>query len=123
MKVVVVDDHEVSQIGVKKILESNGYQVIGSFSSPDMALKFIEKCASQFVVIDLQLDNQGGLELDKEIKNIQLTGFTRKAFLTPKFKTCFDECVLKAEPTEDIIKALKFAEKGIFLFFPCLKKL
>lgn len=129
MKVVIVDDHEVSRIGVKEILESNGYQVIGSFPSPDKALRFVEKSPPDFIVIDLRLSSQSGLELGKkikkrwpEIKTILLTGFTREASLTPEVKIYFDGCVLKGEPPKDIIMALQDAERGIFFISPTLEK-
>lgn len=129
MKVVIIDDHEVSCIGVKEILESNGYQVIGSFSSPDKALKFIEKNPPCFIIIDLRLGSQSGLELGKKIKKrwpaikiILFSGFFRDVSLAPEVKTYFDGCVLKDEPIEDIIKALKAAEKGEFFISPLLEK-
>lgn len=129
MKVVIVDDHEVTRIGVKAILEAKGYQVIGSFSSAEKAFKFVEKSPPDFLIIDLRLDSQSGLELGKkikkrwpEIKAILFTGFSREVTLTPEIKTYFDGCVLKDEPTEDIVKAIQAAHKGTFFISPLLEK-
>lgn len=129
MKIVVVDDHEISRLGLKAIFESNNYQVTGSFSSPEKALRFIEKNPPDFVVVDLKLDNQSGLELGKKIKKkwpsiktILLTGFLREVSLSPEVKTSFNGCVLKAEPSEDILKALEVAKKGGFFISPLLEK-
>jgi len=129
MRVVLVDDHEISRLGLKAILESNSYQVVGSFALPEKALKFIEKDPPDFLIIDLKLDSQSGLELGKKIKKkwpavktILLTGFLREVTLTPEVRTWFDGCVLKAEPSEDILKALETAKKGGFFISPVLEK-
>lgn len=67
--IVVIDDHEVVRDALKTLLESsNRYSVIGQASNIAEGLDKIEHLKPDFILLDLKLASENGLELLAELK-------------------------------------------------------
>lgn len=65
--ILVVDDEESSRIGLSKILDKSGYNVLTAKNGVD-ALKKLKKCPCDLVITDMKMPQMGGIKLLKEIK-------------------------------------------------------
>ncbi len=67
-KILIVDDHPMVIEGISILLKDEpSIQIIGSASSADAALKFLEQQATDIVLLDINLPDQSGIEVCKHI--------------------------------------------------------
>lgn len=73
MKIFIVDDHQMIQLGMKNWIESNSdFKVVGTASNIDDFLKFLDQISDEekpdIVIIDIDLGEQNGLDLVRLLK-------------------------------------------------------
>ena len=69
--VLIVDDHELVRIGVRRLLEAaDGLEVVGDVGTADDALREARRTRPDVVVLDLSLSGQSGLELVGELREL-----------------------------------------------------
>ena len=72
IKVFIVDDHEISREGLKKILkEETDVTVVGEAISGDEVLENINKIDCDIMLLDMNMPGRSGLELLTDIKNLK----------------------------------------------------
>lgn len=69
MKIMIVDDSEISRNSIKDILEQEGYQVVGCVKSAQEALKLSFEVYPTLFIIDVIMPQISGLELAESICN------------------------------------------------------
>ena len=71
MRILIVDDHAIVRVGLKQLLlEERSDFKIGEAGSGQEALKMIRKEHWNLVLLDINLPNKNGLEVLKQIRNI-----------------------------------------------------
>lgn len=69
ISIVIVDDHEISRIGLKLILNNiTGFNVIGEAACGESAIKVIEELQPQVVLMDIGLPFLDGISATKLVK-------------------------------------------------------
>ena len=101
MKIVIADDHTLFRDGLKNLLESRGYQVIGMAGDGLEALTLAKKLEPDVMLIDIFMPRCDGLEATMlisancpDIKLIMLTA---------------------SEKEEDVFDAIKYGACGYFI--------
>lgn len=68
IKVLLVDDHDLVRLGVKRLLQdAKGIQVIGEASTGEEAIKLSKELVPDVVIMDLQMPGIGGLEATRKM--------------------------------------------------------
>lgn len=69
IRVAIVDDHRMVRDGIRMLVESHaGMTVVGDVASTTEALALIERESPDIVLLDLDLNNESGLDLLPQIK-------------------------------------------------------
>jgi len=68
IKVLLVDDHDLVRLGVKRLLQdAKGIQVVGEASTGEEAIKLTKELLPDVVIMDLQMPGIGGLEATRKM--------------------------------------------------------
>lgn len=120
IKVILVDDHELVRLGVKRLLQdAKGIQVIGEASTGEEAIKLCRELNPDVVIMDLQMPGIGGLEATR--KMLRYNPMVRVLALT----VCDDEpypsrllqagaagYITKGSHADEMIKAIRMLHAG-----------
>ena len=68
IKVILVDDHHVTRVGLKHILEHRGMEVIGEAKDGIEAIDVVDKLLPDVVLMDIFMPRMNGIEATKVIK-------------------------------------------------------
>jgi DNA-binding NarL/FixJ family response regulator len=70
MKVLVVEDHPTTRLGISSLLGVEGMEIVGEAESAEEAIRLTEGLRPDLVILDLLLKGRGsGVELCREIKS------------------------------------------------------
>lgn len=70
ISIVIVDDHEIAQVGLSAILESfSKYNVIGTFLNGDDLFGFLKKSEPDIIFMDIDLGSENGVDVTKKVLN------------------------------------------------------
>lgn len=68
IKVLLVDDHELVRLGVKRLLQdANGIKVVGEAKTGEEAIKLMKELLPDVVIMDVQMPGIGGLEATRKM--------------------------------------------------------
>ncbi len=68
IRVLIVDDHALVRLGIKKLLEDvKGIKVIGEVESGETALAFVRNNDTDVVLLDVKMPGIGGLEATRRL--------------------------------------------------------
>ncbi len=67
-RVLIVDDHEVVRVGLKQTFQESGIEVCGEAASAAEALKLVETCKPDVVLLDIRMEGGDGLNTLGRIK-------------------------------------------------------
>lgn len=99
-RVLVVDDHPAFRASARRLLESEGYSVVGEAGDGASALKAVAELAPDLVLLDVQLPDIDGFEVAE-----RLDGATEVVLISSRDRTDFG-------PLLDAAAVLGFISKG-----------
>lgn len=113
LKVLVVDDNEPAALGLKKLLEHSGHEVVASFDAPQ-ALADAEKFRPEVAILDIGLPSMDGYELGRlmrarfgrELIMLALTGYGQSEDKQRAAAAGFDEHLVKPISISDVQRVL-----------------
>ncbi|QDT03770.1 Response regulator protein VraR [Rubripirellula lacrimiformis] len=81
LRVMIVDDHEVTRLGIAEILESAGHHWAGSFASGEQAVEAMTgESTCDVVLMDIRMPSQDGLAATQQLRadhpNLQVVVFS-----------------------------------------------
>lgn len=102
-KVVVIDDHAVTRMGIKYLLEieTDGFKVVGEWTGGEGAADFVAKTKPDVVLLDVRMPNKNGVQALREI-----------LLLRPDQKVIM---LSTSDADNDIYESLKVGAKGYLL--------
>jgi len=101
LSVAIVDDHALFRNGLHQLLSSRNVSVVGMTGDPTAAVAMVEDTQPDIVLLDLRMQELGGLEVLKQIK-----------LANPKQCTVI---LTTSVEEEDLMKALKLGAMGYLL--------
>lgn len=118
--ILLVDDHDVVRDGVKKILDAQSdVFVFGEAGTVADALKLIDARQWDCAVIDLSIGARSGLELLKDIRQIQprlpvvvFTMHGEEQYARRAFKAGAAGYLTKESPREELVRAIHKVMEG-----------
>lgn len=118
-KVLIVDDHPLTQSGLRLLFEAHGqFEIVGSLDRCDTTTAFIRTQPVDIVILDLNLPNVRGVDVLAEIVGshdmtvIILTGERHFGEIGYALKLGARGVVSKADRPEEIIAACEAAIAG-----------
>ena len=71
MRILLVDDHPTVRLGLRHLLTSAGFEIIGEAENAADAMRLAEDSCPDIVLLDLRLGEESGIEVCREIKTLR----------------------------------------------------
>ncbi|WP_256939591.1 response regulator transcription factor [Arthrobacter sp. BF1] len=128
IRVFLLDDHELVRLGLKEMLEGNGFTVVGSSGSAAEATRLIPALHPDVCVLDGRLPDGTGIEVCRDVRSVDpslkcliLTSYDDEQALRGAVLAGASGYVLKEIGGTDLISAIRLAADGGSLFDSDLK--
>jgi DNA-binding NarL/FixJ family response regulator len=126
MKVLVVDDHEFTREGIVRILTDNfSITKFAQAGNYDDAILQVKNNKWDIIVLDINLPGRDGLEILKSIRTIEpkvpvlvLSMVPISQYVRRILQAGVSGYLTKAEPAEELLKAVKTIMRGLKYFSP-----
>ncbi|MDR5708769.1 MAG: response regulator [Armatimonadota bacterium] len=77
MRILIADDEPLIRMGVRRILEEAGHEVVGEVASGREALELVDRLQPDLLVLDIRMEPTDGIEVARRV-----TGRVPVVFLT-----------------------------------------
>jgi DNA-binding NarL/FixJ family response regulator len=118
-RVLIVDDHPLTQEALASLLTQHGFEIVAQASSGDEAIKQAAKHQPDLVLLDLSMPGMSGLEALPEIRRVApgsevvvLTASGTEENLLRAIKGGASGYLLKTEPPPRIVEFLRGVING-----------
>src|SRR5579883_954632 len=127
IRVVVVDDHLVVREGLRMMLElaGEGFTLVGDAADGATALRVVEECQPDVVLMDLRMPGMDGLEAIAHIRNtwpqiavVILTTYNEDDLMVRGLRSGACGYLLKDTNRETLFHAIRAAARGEVLLQP-----
>jgi two-component system invasion response regulator UvrY len=120
IKVLLVDDHELVRIGIKRLLQDiHGIKVIGEASTGEEAIRIAKELIPDVVLMDVQMPGIGGLEATRkmirhnpDIKILALTVFDDEPYPSRLLQAGAAGYITKGCDAEEMIRGIRTVYSG-----------
>jgi len=125
LRVVLADDHEMFRQGLKALLESESFQVVGEASDGRQAVHLCREFNPDAAVLDLSMSDFNGIEAARQIRkqspdtrSVLLTMFEEDAYVLEGLRAGIRGYVLKAQAPSDLAEALREVSRNRLYLSP-----
>jgi len=120
IKVLLVDDHELVRMGIKRLLQDvQGIKVIGEASNGEEAVVFAKEHLPDVVLMDVQMRGIGGMEATRkmirhnpDIKILALTIYEDEPYPSRLLQAGASGYITKSCDPEEMIRAIRLIHSG-----------
>lgn len=120
IKVLLVDDHELVRIGIKRLLQDiNGIKVVGEANTGEEAIKIAKELIPEVVLMDVQMPGIGGLEATRkmirhnpDIKILALTVCDDEPYPSRLLQAGAAGYITKGCDAEEMVRAIRTVHSG-----------
>jgi two-component system response regulator NreC len=120
---VLADDHPVVREGVRRLLEREGFEILGEASDGLEVIGLAERLHPDVVVLDLAMPTLNGIGAVREIvkvaprtKVILLTMYTEEHHILEALRAGVKGCVSKTQAPEHLLQAIReVCAGGVYL--------
>jgi DNA-binding NarL/FixJ family response regulator len=117
IRVVLAADHALVRQGLKVLLESEGFQVVGEASDGQDAVRYSESLHPDVAVVDISMPILNGVDAARELqkaspktKIILLTRHDEDQYVTESLRAGVKGYVLKSQAATDLVRAHGFPD-------------
>lgn len=129
-KVLIVDDHPITRQGLVEVINrEDNLTICGEAKDGAEAMEAIAMLQPDCLIVDLAIENVGGLELIKSIKKyfrklpvLVLTSQDELLYAERAIRAGALGYIMKREPVEEIMKALNQIIQGLVYVGPSIEK-
>ena len=120
IKVLLVDDHDLVRLGIKKLLSDVGnIQIVGEASSGEDAIAIVPNLNPDVILMDVKMPGMGGLEATKRIakshpriKILVVTVYGDEPYPTRVLQAGASGYMTKGVSIDEMIQAIKTVHSG-----------
>ncbi len=120
IKVLLVDDHELVRMGIKRLLQDvPGIKVVGEAATGEDAVLMSKELASDVVIMDVNMPGIGGLEATRkmvrhnpDIKVLALTIYEDEPYPSRLLQAGASGYITKGSDPEEMIRAIRTIHSG-----------
>ncbi|MCF6764477.1 UvrY/SirA/GacA family response regulator transcription factor [Thiotrichales bacterium 19S3-7] len=120
IRVLLVDDHDLVRLGIKKLLgDVPGIKIVGEAKSGEEAIKFVNSLKPDVVLMDVKMPGIGGLEATRRIvqgqvntKVLVVTVYGDEPYPSRVLQAGAAGYMTKGAGVDEIIKAIKTVYAG-----------
>lgn len=115
LRVLIADDEAVIRLGLRAMLEEQGYQVVGEAADGGRALDLVRKLRPDLVFLDIKMPGVDGLEAartllaDRAVPVIVLTAYADREFVRRAKDAGVLAYLVKPVRESDILPAVEVA--------------
>jgi len=127
LRIIITDDHRLIREGLRSLLESQGFQVVGEAEDGRSAVKLAKKLDPDAVIIDISMPGLNGIEATRQIhqeapqvKVIVLSMRSDRRAVLAAFAAGAAGYLLKEAAFEEMVVAIKVALKGQTYLSPAI---
>ena len=117
--VVIADDHPIVREGVRKLLDSQEFRIVGEASDGLNTVSLVEELRPDVVVLDLAMPTLNGAGAAREIakvsprtKVVLLTMYTEERHILGALRAGVKGCVSKTQAPEHLLQAIREVRAG-----------
>ncbi len=128
-RVLLADDHALIRQGLKALLESQGFQVVGEASDGQATLRSAEKTHPDVAILDISMPVLNGMDAARELKKsspktkiILLTQHDEDQYVTEALRAGAKGYVLKSQAAEDLVQAIREVCRGSVYLSPSISR-
>lgn len=125
--VIIADDHRMFREGLKFLLESEGFEVVGEAENGQEAIRLARQHNPQVAVLDYSMPVLNGLDAAKEIQRqspetavVLLTMFDDEKYALEALKCAVRGFVLKHQTASDLVNAIREVLQGSIYLSPSI---
>jgi len=128
-RVLLADDHALIRQGLKALLESQGFQVVGEASDGQATLRSAEMTHPDVAILDISMPVLNGIDAARELKKsspktkiILLTQHDEDQYVTEALRAGAKGYVLKSQAAEDLVQAIREVCRGSVYLSPSISR-
>jgi DNA-binding NarL/FixJ family response regulator len=119
VRIVLADDHAMIRQGLKVILESEGFQVVGEASNGTEAVAVCQTTRPDVAVLDISMPLLNGLDAAQQIMNkrpqvkiVLLTAHTQERYVLESLRHGVTGYILKENAADELVHAVRAVSGG-----------
>ncbi|MEV4084446.1 response regulator transcription factor, partial [Nonomuraea fuscirosea] len=125
IRLIIVDDHPIVRDGLRGILDTDDFEVVGEAADGPEALAVALRTAPDVVLLDLRMPGMSGAEVIRRLREQQpgvhvlvLTTFDDDADVLPAIAEGATGYLLKDTPRDELRRAVHAAARGETVLSP-----
>lgn len=125
VRVVLADDHVLLRQGLRVLLQSEGFAVVGEAGDGREAVRIAQQTQPDFAVLDVMMPLLNGLDVVRELrrvsphtKSLLLTMHRDDSFVMESLRAGVKGYLLKSQAIDDLVRAIREVSKGAFYLSP-----
>jgi DNA-binding NarL/FixJ family response regulator len=119
LRILLADDHVIFRDGLRALLETHGFSVVGQASDGRRAVQLAQSVAADIAVLDIGMPELNGLDTTRallrqspHLKVIVLTMHADDAYVFEALKVGVKGYVLKTQASSDLLQAIRTVMGG-----------
>ncbi|WP_112263021.1 response regulator [Lentzea terrae] len=125
IRLVIVDDHPVVRDGLRGMLASDDFEVVGEAASGDEAVAVVSAMSPDVVLMDLRMPGSDGLSAIERLRAhpcrvLVLTTYDTDRDVLPAIKAGATGYLLKDTPRDELHRAIRAAHAGEAVLSPAV---
>ena len=118
-KLLIVDDHEIIRVGLRKMLEGSGFEIVSEASTAAEAIEAVDRELPDVVLMDIRMEGGDGLnalgrmKLDHpDLPIVLFSAYDNPTYIARAVALGASGYVLKSAPRERLLEAINTAVAG-----------
>lgn len=123
--VLLADDHALFREGVRLLLKSEGFDVIGEAATGEEAVRMAEELSPDVIALDLGMPGLNGIQAAQKIRKtmsgakiILLTMYEDEEYMLEALRVGVNGYVLKVQTDIDLVQTIRMVSQGAFYLGP-----